>query len=341
MVRGKRVAESVSFDINPASRQDLEELSASGGLGMLISAGARLHQAGCNGCIGMGQAPATGRNSLRTTPRNFPGRSGTREDSVYLCSPETATAAALTGVITDPRDLGLGLSPSPPRTPTRAEGSAMLVAPPPLSEARKVTLNKGPNITHIPELEPLSDDWSLPVIAAVGDDVSTDEILPAGARVLPFRSNIQRISEFAFETLLPDYVDRAKELREEGGHVLVAGENYGQGSSREHAALAARYLGLRVVLARSYARIHRKNLVNFGVLPLRLVDDKVPRQGDRLETSGLYRALRSGRRISLHNATRNEAIEVEHDLEALELEWLTAGSVLSWLGERQVRQRHA
>ena len=217
----------------------------------------------------------------------------------------------------------------------------MLVAPPPLSEARKVTLNKGPNITHIPELEPLSDDWSLPVIAAVGDDVSTDEILPAGARVLPFRSNIQRISEFAFETLLPDYVERAKELREEGGHVLVAGENYGQGSSREHAALAARYLGLRVVLARSYARIHRKNLVNFGVLPLRLVDENSPRQGDRLETKGLHRALRSGRRISLHNATRNEAIGVEHDLEALELEWLTAGSVLSWLGERQVRQRHA
>jgi aconitate hydratase len=271
MVAGRKVADQVSFDINPTSRQLLGELIQSGLLQDLIQSGARLHQAGCNGCIGMGQAPASGRISLRTVPRNFPGRSGTKEDSVYLCSPETAAASALKGVITDPRELEFAY----PKValPQQVPGdSQLLVAPLEPEKERGVELVKGPNIASLPELDPLPDELELPVLLKVGDDISTDEIMPAGARVLPFRSNVPQISEFVFEAVDPAYVKRAKEQRETGGHAIIGGENYGQGSSREHAAIAPRYLGLRAVIAKGFARIHRQNLVNFGVLPLTFKD---------------------------------------------------------------------
>jgi aconitate hydratase len=228
MVRGRKVASSVSFDVNPTSRQLLENLIKDGLLIDLVRAGARLHQAGCNGCIGMGQAPASGRNSLRTVPRNFPGRSGTKEDSVFLCSPETATASALTGTITDPRDLGM---PYPKVTLPEQQimNLEMLLAPVPHEEARRVELVKGPNIASIPDLEPLADEIELPVLLKVGNDISTDEIMPAGGRALPFRSNIPRISEFAFDVIDDTYARRAKVVRERGGHVVVGGDNYGQG----------------------------------------------------------------------------------------------------------------
>jgi aconitate hydratase len=213
---------------NSTSRPLLEALVRDGHLAALIKAGARIHQAGCNGCIGMGQAPAIGRNSLRTVPR-----------SVFLCSPETATAAALTGRITDPRDLKMAcprISPSD----SPVINTEMLIPPLPERQARQVELIKGPNIAPLPNLDPLPDSMALPVLLKVGDDVSTDEILPAGARVLPFRSNIPKISEFCFEIIDESYPRRAEEMRDTGGHVVVGEHNYGQGSSREHAVLAPR-----------------------------------------------------------------------------------------------------
>ena len=250
IVRGQRIHPSVSLDINPTSRQILENMTHDGSLAVLIRAGARLHQAGCNGCIGMGQAPATGRLSLRTVPRNFPGRSGTPDDQVCLVSPETAAASALRGVITDPRDLGV---PYPSvRDPERPILNTQMFEPPPDEHAGAEQLVMGPNIQSLPRFDPLPKALEIPIVLKVGDDISTDEILPAGARVLPFRSNIPRIAEFLFERIDETYHRRALAAREAGGHAIVAGVNYGQGSSREHAALA-RYLGLRVVFAKSFA----------------------------------------------------------------------------------------
>lgn len=260
----------ISLDINPSTRQLIQQLAATGYLEDLIQVGARLHQAGCNGCIGMGQAPATGRNSLRTTPRNFPGRSGSPEDSVWLCSPEVAAASALTGEITDPRCLPERLNISYPKLkdePIFITKQSHFVFPEDGDQEAKEGLVKGPNIKPLPQFDPLPDVIRIPLLACVEDNISTDEIMPAGADVLPFRSNIPKISQFCFRDLIPEYVKNAESV---GDHGIVAGENYGQGSSREHAALAPRYLGLRVVLAQSFARIHMQNLINYGVLPLLL-----------------------------------------------------------------------
>jgi aconitate hydratase len=281
MVAGRQTQDGVSFDVNPSSRQIFADLTRMGATAELIAGGARIHQAGCLGCIGMGQAPATGRNSLRTFPRNFPGRSGTAEDSIWLCSPETATASALTGAITDPRDLGLEY----PRLelPERASvNTAMLVAPLPPEEAAKEELVRGPNISALPDFEPLPDRIEAPVLLKLGDDVSTDEISPAGARALPFRSNVPKLAEFTFARVDETYPARATDAKRGGpnGHIVVAGENYGQGSSREHAAITPRYLGLQAVIAKSFARIHWQNLANFGVLALEFDD---PADYDRID----------------------------------------------------------
>jgi aconitate hydratase len=336
MLRGRRVHPRVSLDVNPTSRDLLETLAREGPLADLIRAGARLHQTGCNGCIGMGQAPATGRPSLRTTPRNFPGRSGTREDSVYLCSPETATASALAGCIADPRELEMRC-PRVEEPAAPARNRALLDPPLPGSEARRVELVRGPNITPLPEFEPLPDALETAVLLRCGDDVSTDEILPAGARVLPFRSNIPAISRFAFETLDEGYPERALELREKGGHAIVAGENYGQGSSREHAALAPRFLGLRLVLAASFARIHWQNLVNFGVLPL-VFGDPGDREriepGTVLQLGDLARSLRAGPSLRVRCHGGADEIAVRHELSPRQVEVLLAGGLIPWMRRR-------
>jgi len=270
-------------------------------------------------------------------PRNFPGRSGTKEDSVFLCSPETATASALAGRITDPRDLGM---PCPAIAPPAQQimSTEMLLAPLPPEEARRVKLTKGPNIEALPEIEPLADHLELPVLLKVGDDVSTDEISPAGGRALPFRSNIPKISEFAFDVIDDSYPRRAKELREQGGHLVVGGENYGQGSSREHAALAPRWLGLRAVIARSFARIHWQNLVNFGVLPLTFADaadyDRIG-PGDVLEIAGVYEALAGGPELSARIAGEDRTIALHHDLSPRQLDLLRAGGIINWMRARQ------
>ena len=327
IVRGSRVPSDVSFDVNPTSRETLEALIADGRLGALVAAGARVHQTGCNGCIGMGQAPAKGRNSLRTTPRNFPGRSGTEEDSVFLCSPETAAASALSGKITDPRTL----AKTCPQLddPIRLAGNEQLFeAPLTAEQARMVQLVKGSNIRSLPQFEPLPDQLVLPILLKMDDDVSTDEILPAGARVLPYRSNIQKISDFAFERIDRGYVERARSAR--AGHAVIAGRNYGQGSSREHAAAAPRNLGLRVVLAKGFARIHRQNLVNYGILPLTFVDEADYgrlHKDDVLRAGNLRRTLKDGETITFdcHGPVRTR-----HDLTALQIDVILAGGLINW-----------
>ncbi len=329
----------VSFDINPSSRQILENLTRDSHLSALIRAGARIHQAGCNGCIGMGQAPATKRISLRTVPRNFPGRSGTREDKVCLVSPETAAASALTGKITDPRTLNMSYPcVREPEDPVIIHG--MLLPPLPPGEARRVELIKGPNISSLPRLDPLPDDFELPVLLKLGDDVSTDEILPAGTRVLPYRSNVEAISRFAFERLDTSYPERAAQVTNTG-HLVLAGRNYGQGSSREHAALAPRYLGLRVVIARSIARIHEQNLVNFGVLPLTFdnADDYAAiEQGDIVAIHRVRHALEHGEPVLAIVESKSLEVPLNHALSSRQVQALLAGGLFNWVAQHSGRE---
>jgi len=334
IVDGRQVHDRVSFDINPTSRQILENLISLGLLEKLIRAGARIHQAGCGGCIGMGQAPATGRISLRTVPRNFPGRSGTREDQVYLCSPETATVSALTGVITDPRDLNNDyprfLEPKKIRINTE-----MLIGP--SDQRQAIELEKGPNIKPLPEFDPLPQRLAGPVLLKVGDDISTDEIMPAGARVLPYRSNIPEISKFVFNPIDDRFYERAMANRQQPFFV-VGGENYGQGSSREHAAIAPRYLGLRAVIAKSFARIHWQNLINFGILPLTF-SDPADWAGidvnDTLVISDVRQAIEQGQGVMLFNQTQNHPIEVSFRLTDRQIEMILAGALIN-----VVRKKH-
>jgi aconitate hydratase len=325
IVNGRQTHDRVSFDINPTSRQILENLADMGALSALIRSGARLHQAGCNGCIGMGQAPATGRISLRTVPRNFPGRSGTKEDAVYLVSPETAAASALTGQITDPRTLDMDY-PHFEEPETVKINTEMLLSPG--DNGQDVELEKGPNIKPMPEFEPLPDSLSGPVLMKVGDGVSTDEIMPAGSRVLPFRSNIPAISQFVFSQIDESYYRRVMEYQDVT-HFVVAGHNYGQGSSREHATIAPRYLGLRAVIALSFARIHWQNLANYGILPLTFVDtaDLVCIElGDELKLPNVRQKLEAGEPIVLVNQSRDEKYKVEHSLSDRQIEMILAGS---------------
>jgi aconitate hydratase len=336
-VEGRQTHERVSFDVNPTSRQTLEALDAEGYLLKLIAAGARIHQAGCMGCIGMGQAPATDRISLRTMPRNFPGRSGTKDDQVYLCSPETAAASALTGVITDPRDLGMPYPRYQASTATYVN-TAMLVPPP--ADGRLTLLVKGPNIASLPDFEELPTTIAGPVLLKMGDNVSTDEILPAGAEVLPLRSNIPAISRYAFSRIDDTYHDRAMTVRDGGGHVVVGGANYGQGSSREHAAIAPRYLGLHAVIAKGFARIHAQNLVNFGVLPIAFddpADYERVQQGDDIVIHEVAEQIKAGGAVEVRNETRDERYACTHRLSSRQVDLVLAGSLISFLRHR-VRQ---
>lgn len=326
----KRADPKVSLDINPASRQILENLTSQGYLGKLIHAGARIHQAGCNGCIGMGQAPATDKNSLRTVPRNFPGRSGTREDRVFLCSPETAAASATTGQITDPRTLNMPY-PRFEEPDSVILNREMLV--PPAKFPDEIEVVKGPNIAAFPELKPLSSKLKLPVLLKMKNNISTDEILPAGARVLPFRSNIPKISEFCFDGIIQSFASKTQGQRDDG-FAAVAGENYGQGSSREHAALAPRYLGLRTVLAKSFARIHRQNLINFGVLPL--VFDN-PDDYDDIDDNEIliinisHDSLNVDQPIEVVNTSKESKYLAHHHLSSRQIEVIKAGSLIAYI----------
>lgn len=336
MVSGKVVAPDVSFDINPSSRQVLADLMLSGDIAHLIQAGGRLHQAGCNGCNGMGQAPASGKNSLRTTPRNFDGRSGNKDDQVYLCSPETATASALMGVITDPRELGV----SYPRIEVPEEAAPLpgaLLEPLKPADAAKVALAFAPNITPLVPIKPLPDALEVPVLLLLGDDVSTDTISPAGAEALPYRSNLAGLAAFTFRRHDPTYVERASALKNAGGHALIGGTNYGQGSSREHAALCPQYLGLRVLIAKSFARIHQQNLINAAVLPLTFVDptdyDRLT-ANDVLEIDGINAAVRDDRPVRVRLRGRDVAFDARFQMSARQREIFLAGGLINWFRAR-------
>ncbi|NIK12053.1 aconitate hydratase [Alkalibacillus almallahensis] len=339
IVKDKHIAEGLSLDINPSSRQILTQLVEDGHIASLLQAGARLHQAGCNGCIGMGQAPASGKNSLRTTPRNFPGRSGTKEDSVFLCSPETAAASALTGEITDPRTLDMSYPKI--KEPTKVDFQKekhMLEAPSTPAEGLKVELEKGPNISSIPQMNPLQDQFEVPVLLKMGDNISTDEILAGGSRVLPYRSNLPKISAFTFEIVDDQYYERAMNIRNESGHAVIGGYNYGQGSSREHAALAPRYLGMKAAITKDFARIHLQNLINFGILPLTFVNesdyDKVE-QDDVLEFTDVRKKIQESYEFEVGIKGKDETIRVKHSLTDRHLDIILAGGIINWVKNKQ------
>jgi aconitate hydratase len=340
-LKDRQVHPRVSLEINPGSRQVLENLALAGGLLPLLEAGARIMPPGCWGCIGMGQAPATGAVSVRTFTRNFPGRSGTKDDQVYLATPETAVAAAIFGEIADPRRLGAYPRLTQPRY--FLVNGRHLAAPPAPGEAEEVV--RGPNIVPFPQLSPLPDTWRGKIWLKAGDNVTTDDILPAGSQILPLRSNLPAISRFAFSRLDPNFVQRVQEqgalvweedkvLRE---GAVVGGENYGQGSSREHAALAPRFLGVRVKLVQSFARIHLANLINFGILPLafenpedyhHLQEDQVLELPEVRE-----RLLRGDERLPLYilgpGSTREREIWVKADLSPRQRQMLVLGGALN------------
>lgn len=364
IVDGHQVHDRVSFDVNPTSRQILENLMNEGYLQMLTRAGGRIHQAGCNGCIGMGQAPATGQISLRTVPRNFAGRSGTKEDAVYLVSPETAAASALTGKITDPRDLAdepFNMSYPRVEEPENLKINVSQMVPPPGrgmpgmtedqvvgdghidgepgigagdvdAESEGIELEKGPNVVSLPDFGELPDTLDGPVLLKVGDDISTDHIMPAGSEILPYRSNIPEISKFVYSQVDETFYDRALEYQDEG-FFIVGGANYGQGSSREHAAIAPRYLGLRAVVAKSFARIHRQNCANFGIVPLTFTDesdyDDID-QGDTLKLENLRSGIQDeSQTVTLENETKGSTYELTHTLSPREVQMVLEGSQIS------------
>jgi len=321
VLKGRRVHPEVDLVIAPGSRQVLQLLAQKGALTHLIVAGARLLEAACGPCIGMGQAPPSAGVSIRTFNRNFQGRCGTPDAEVYLCSSETAVASALAGEIADPRTLGEEVRI--PRPKRLFEGADLIVPPSPHPE--RIQVIRGPNIQPLPEFPALPQQIAGEVLMKAGDDITTDAILPAGARILPLRSNIPAIAEFTFCGLDPCFAARA---REKGGGILVAKANYGQGSSREHAALAPRFLGIRAVVAVSFARIHLANLINFGVVPLLFAS---PEDYDRIDQGDQVR-IQWGDftgEILLRNETKGQAIPLTHRLRPREIAILQAGGVLN------------
>jgi aconitate hydratase len=335
ILKGRKIHENVSLDVNPTSRQMMENLIALDLLLPLYQAGARIHQAGCMGCIGMGQAPATGKNSLRTVPRNFPGRSGTLDDRVFLCSPETGAATALTGEITDPRNLRSLYDMQYPvfRRPEKVVVNREMLQPP-LAERLGQPLDKGPNIISLPAFDPLKDTYTVPVLLKVKDNISTDEILKAGVKVLAYRSNIPEISKWVFSVIRQDFHQLAQDAQKEfGGHVILAGDNYAQGSSREHAAIAPRYLGQIAVIAKSYARLGFQNLVNFGIIPFEFEDPAqydLIMERDILQFDHLLNSFNENRGFEVINQTRGQTYRLVHHLSARQVKILLSGSVINY-----------
>jgi len=324
-LKGKTVAENLHVTISPGSRQVVEHLVRSGEYLDIVRAGARIMENTCGPCIGMGCAPSSGAVSVRTFNRNFKGRSGTADAEVYLVSPETAAATAITGYLTDPRELGE--FPDIKMPDKFIVNDNMILAPLPPEEAEKVEIVRGPNIKPLPQFDPPEDVLSGKVIIKVGDNITTDHIMPAGAKILPLRSNIPEISKHVFEAVDSGFYERAKSY---GGGFIVGGENYGQGSSREHAALAPKYLGIKAVIAKSFARIHMANLVNFGIIPLVFSNpddyDSIDMDDDiEIQIGDLSHDL------FLHNKTKRINIKLEHSLSAMDAEILLAGGKLPWI----------
>ena len=330
LLRGRKISPDVSLSISPGSKQVLTMLADCGALSDILASGARLLECGCGPCIGMGFSPSSGAVSLRTFNRNFLGRSGTRDAGVYLVSPETAVASALTGHITDPTTLGVMPEIVMPEQ-FRIDDSAVL-APADEAEAEHVEVLRGPNIKEFPKSRPLPQELSAPVILKVGDNITTDHIMPAGAKILPYRSNIPYLSKFCFEVCDPTFAERAKAA---GQSIIVGGSNYGQGSSREHAALVPMYLGVRAVLCKSFARIHVANLINAGILPLTFCD---PADYDAITQESVLclhdidRALESGE-MTVTDTTTGRSFRAECRFTERQSAILRAGGLLPYTKE--------
>ncbi len=332
MLKGKVISPSVSLSISPGSKQVLSMLADCGALSDIIASGARILESACGPCIGMGFSPNSAGVSLRTFNRNFEGRSGTADAGVYLVSPETAVAAALTGEITDPTTFGGSIKIKMPKK-FKLDDSAV-IAPAPECCADSVEVLRGPNIKPFPESKPQTDNFAAEVALKVGDNITTDHIMPAGAKILPYRSNIPHLSQFCFGVCDKTFPERAKAL---GESIIVGGSNYGQGSSREHAALVPMYLGVRVVITKSFARIHVANLINSGIMPLTFKNtddyDKI-NQGDKLSISNVFSGMDKGV-MTLKNETSGEEIELVCDFTERQKKILKAGGLLAFtkLGE--------
>ncbi len=330
LLKGKTIKPSVSLSISPGSKQVLTMLSDCGALSDIIASGARILECACGPCIGMGFSPNSAGVSLRTFNRNFEGRSGTADAGVYLVSPETAVAAALTGVITDPRDLG---AMPKVKMPKKFKINDTAVLDPAVSEiAEQVEVLRGPNIKPFPSSKPQEDSLTAEVALKVGDNITTDHIMPAGAKILPYRSNIPHLSQFCFGVCDKSFPERAKEL---GESIIIGGANYGQGSSREHAALVPMYLGVRAVITKSFARIHVANLINAGIMPLTFknADDyEKIEQGDKLTLSNVFEGMEKGE-ITLKNETKGEEITLCCSFTERQKDILKAGSLLAYTKE--------
>jgi aconitate hydratase len=326
MLKGKTVHPDVSFTVTPGSKQVYTMIASNGALADLIAAGGRILESACGPCIGMGQVPASGTASLRSFNRNFEGRSGNANDKVYLASPEVCAASALAGEIVHPRRLGKPVAVTPPKKFILDDN--LIVPPSPNPE--QVEIVRGPNIKPVPIRKELSSTIEGEILLKMGDNITTDHILPAGSKVLPLRSNIPAISEYAFSRVDPDFPKRAKE---KSGGFVVGGSNYGQGSSREHAALAPMYLGLKGAIVKSFARIHRANLINFGILPLIFMDEKeydAIGQGDQLRIDRVAEQIRGGQQLVVKNLTKGTEFKVKHDLTRREVDVVLAGGMLNY-----------
>lgn len=328
ILKGKTVHPDVSLAIAPGSKQVLTMLSANGALNDMIDAGARVLESACGPCIGMGQSPNSKGISLRTFNRNFEGRSGTKDGQIYLVSPEVAAASAIAGYLTDPRELGIMPQISMPAHFTVHDN--MITPPASPEDAKHVEILRGPNIKEYPETSPLADTIECPVSLKVGDNITTDHIMPAGAKILPLRSNIPAISQHCFAVCDPTFPERAKAL---GKSIVVGGTNYGQGSSREHAALAPLYLGVKAVLVKSFARIHRQNLINAGILPLTFINetdyDRID-AGDILSIEELREKIEKGLPLTVLNKTKGYEIPVACPLSERMRQILLCGGLLDF-----------
>jgi aconitate hydratase len=331
MLKGKAVSDELHVIVSPGSRQVVEHLLESGEYGFLVRAGVRMLENACGACIGMGSAPASGTNSVRTFNRNFEGRSGTKDANVFLVSPETAAATALAGKLTDPRSLGN--APVPEMPLAFIVNDNMIIPPLSPEAAAGIEIVRGPNIAPLPSFPPLGETLEGEVLIKVGDNITTDHIMPAGAKVLPLRSNIPLISRHVFEAVDPAFHDRALAS---GGGFIIGGENYGQGSSREHAALAPKYLGVKAVIVKGFARIHLANLINFGIVPLTFAnsaDYDLVEEGDKLEvTIGDL-----GSEIQMTDLTKGIRIPLLHTLSESDAEILRAGGKLPWIKQAMNR----
>jgi aconitate hydratase len=339
LLEGRKVHPDVVFAVAPGSKQALELITQNGTLLTFLKAGARILESACGPCIGMGFAPPSGGVSIRSFNRNFEGRSGTPDAKVYLASPEVCVACAIAGHIIDPRKLGVQWVKveMPERFPY---GDEAFIEPLPEEEAKKVEIYRGPNIKPLPEFDELPESIEGEVSLIVGDNITTDHIMPAGAKILPLRSNIYAISEYVYHYVDPDFVKRAKEIRDQKGkaNIIVGGENYGQGSSREHAALAPRFLGVRAVLAKSFARIHHANLVNFGIVPLEFKNKEDYNKfslGDEILIPELESRLQEGKEIVVINKTTGEEVLCTYNLTPKQVSVLLKGGLLNWIKSKQ------